>query len=153
MTSKRTNRRQAQNAQSGSAKPIARKGLPGAESTSERLCWRFTHVDHDGRWGFDRIEPATLCRVLRKLGEFESMTVREVFLAGGYPGKEYDVSALPLAESRDRLGDLQLSDMTKINVLRIGGAERLYGFLHDNVFHVVWWDPGHEIWPSTLRHT
>ena len=30
---------------------------------------------------------------------------------------------------------------------------QLYGFLVDNVFHMLWWDPEHEIWPSRKKHT
>jgi hypothetical protein len=70
--------------------------LPESETSDERLCWRFTHVDHEGPWGFDR---------------------------------------------------------TKIWCLRLQGAPRLYGFLVGHVFHIVWWDPDHEIWPSRLRNT
>ncbi len=33
------------------------------------------------------------------------------------------------------------------------GERWLYGFLHDNVFHVIWWDPHHEIFPSKLKKT
>jgi hypothetical protein len=37
--------------------------------------------------------------------------------------------------------------------LRLGGEPRLYGFVDENIFHVVFWDPDHEIWPSVLKHT
>ncbi|HMH92267.1 MAG TPA: hypothetical protein VK586_14425 [Streptosporangiaceae bacterium] len=43
--------------------------------------------------------------------------------------------------------------MTKISVIRFAGEPRLYGFRDRNVFHVVWWDPRHEIWPSRKKHT
>ena len=56
-------------------------------------------------------------------------------------------------EALRRLETLGLSDMTSIARLQLTGQQRLYGFLVDAVFHVVWWDPNHEIWPSTLKHT
>ena len=35
------------------------------------------------------------------------------------------------------------------------GERRLYGFLHGAGpdFYALWWDPEHQIWPSTLRNT
>ncbi len=81
------------------------------------------------------------------------MKVGEAFPGGGYPGKEYDIEDIPTAEARKRLDAIGLADMTKISVFRLGGEERLYGFRCDNVFHVVWWDPEHVIWPSHLKHT
>jgi hypothetical protein len=79
------------------------------------------------------------------------MTVGEAFR--GRPGKDYAIEELPNPQARDRLEAIGLADQTRISRLRLGGTERLYGFLLGNVFHVVWWDPRHEIWPSELRHT
>ncbi len=84
---------------------------------------------------------------------FESMTVGEVFPGNGYPGKDYNVEEIPTREALDRLDALGLADMTQISVLRLGGQQRLFGFRDRNVFHIVWWDPRHQIWPSHKKHT
>lgn len=126
--------------------------LPGSDSSGDRLCWRFTHVDHDGRWGFEGMEPAVLCEVLRKLADCESMTVSE--LRGTRRlFKEYDLPGGLCKDALDRLTVMRRDDMTKIQRLEFTGLQRLYGFLEGNVFHVVWWDPKHEVYPSTLRNT
>jgi hypothetical protein len=52
-----------------------------------------------------------------------------------------------------RLDVIGLADMTKISVFRVTGEKRLYGFRCSNVFHVVWWDPQHVVWPSRKKHT
>jgi len=135
------------------AKQVHDLSLPGAANSEERLCWRFTHVDHDGPWGFSEIEPSVLPRILGHLANFESMTLNEVFHHGGYPGKDYDVADIPNSGALARLEAIGLADQTKISVLRLGGEPRLYGFLDENIFHVVFWDPEHEIWPSVLKHT
>ncbi|SEG82315.1 hypothetical protein SAMN04489712_1158 [Thermomonospora echinospora] len=127
--------------------------LPGAETSDHRICWRFTHVDHEGPWGFDKVEPETLRWLFDRLGQLETMTVNEIFNRGDYPGKDYDVETIPNVEALDRLEQIGLADMTKIWCLRLQGEPRLYGFLHGHVFHIVWWDPKHEIWPSRLKHT
>ncbi|MBQ1167023.1 hypothetical protein KBZ21_54410, partial [Streptomyces sp. A73] len=42
---------------------------------------------------------------------------------------------------------------TKIWKLRIGGAGRLWGFLVGHVFHIIWRDPDHQVWPSKKKNT
>lgn len=134
------------------AKEVPRRSvLPGAETSDDRICWRFCHVDHDGPWGFDKVDPLAMRDIMQWLSKMESMTVREIF--SGHPGKDYDVDALPNGDAVRRLDVLGLADMTKIWRLRATGKGRLYGFLHGNVFHVVWWDPEHEIWPTPLKYT
>jgi hypothetical protein len=90
---------------------------------------------------------------MERLSQLESMTISELFYQGDYPGKEYDVEKIPTAEAAVRLDSIGLGDMTRISVLRLQGEPRLYGFLEGHVFHVVWWDPEHKIWPPKLKHT
>ncbi|MEZ0073582.1 hypothetical protein [Planotetraspora sp. GP83] len=132
------------------AKPFvaSRSLLPRAETSDSRIAWRFCHVDHAGPWGFGDL---TFAQIMDKLQAFESMTCREIFDNGEEPGKHYDVANLPNRVAIDRLEELTLGDMTKISRLRLGGKIRLYGFLEGNVFHLVWWDPEHQVWPSTRR--
>lgn len=126
--------------------------LPGSNSSDDRLCWRFTHVDHDGRWGFDSMEPAVLCEVLRKLADCESMTVAELRNTRRL-FKEYDLPGGLCKEALDRLTAMRRDDMTKIQRLEFTGLQRLYGFLEGNIFHVVWWDPQHEVYLTKLKNT
>ncbi|MBQ1167191.1 hypothetical protein KBZ21_55250, partial [Streptomyces sp. A73] len=64
-----------------------------------------------------------------------------------------DVADLPNKQALSRLDDLGIPDMTKIWTLRIGGAGRLWGFLVGPVFHIIWWDPDHQVWPSKKKNT
>lgn len=126
--------------------------LPGAATSGDRLCWRFTHVDHDGPWGFNGMEPDVLCEVLRKLADCESMTVAELRNTWRL-FKEYDLPGGLSRGALDRLTAMRRDDMTKIQRLEFTGLQRLYGFLDGNVFHVVWWDPKHEVYLSKLKNT
>jgi len=130
-----------------------RTTLPGADDSNLRICWRFTHVDHDGPWGFDKISGQELVWIMNQLKSFESMTIRELFNRGDEPGKHYEIERIPNPRAASRLDALGLGDMTRISRLRLTGTRRLYGFLEGHIFHVVWWDPEHEIWPSKLRNT
>jgi hypothetical protein len=123
--------------------------LPSASGSESRICWRFTHLDDDGPWGLGGLSQAETVELLTAMTKFESQTINELFHTGEWPGKCHDVTTLPSKVARDRLVELGLSDQTKVWKLRIGGPGRLWGFLVGNVFHVVWWDPRHEVWPSS----
>lgn len=124
--------------------------LPASNNSTERVCWRFQHVDQEGPWG---ITDGAFAMLLPELAKFETMTMHELFRQGEWPGKCHDTAALPTRQARERLDTIGLADMTQIWKLRIGSRGRLWGFLEGNVFHVVWWDPEHEIWPTKLKHT
>jgi hypothetical protein len=142
--------------------PVARKGksvgavgqeLPGSGNSGDRICWRFQHVDNEGPWGVERLEPGDLVELLNRLVAVESQTIRELFNNGEEPGKHYEAHRLPNKQAQERLTALNLGDMTRVSRLRFGGKPRLYGFLIDNVFHVLWWDREHEVWPSQKKNT
>ncbi|MDX1890113.1 hypothetical protein [Mycolicibacterium sp. 050158] len=83
------------------------------------------------------------------------MSVAELFAPGSEEGKRYPAQELPNVDAISRLVELELDDQTEIARLRISGKRRLYGFLAEGGqdFYVLWWDPNHEIWPSTPRNT
>lgn len=117
------------------------------------MCWRFEHVDHEGPWGFSKLSGDDLCALLRKLRDFERMSVPALLHQSGGLAKSYDLEKLPNKQAKERLEHLRLADQTSISRLRINGPGRLYGFIDKNVFHVVFWDPEHLIWPSSKKHT
>jgi hypothetical protein len=134
--------------------PTPRIFRPSGDDGSLRV--RFNHVDVGGPWCLSRIESEHFVDLLGRLNSFETMTCAEVFFAPGRDeGKTYQVDDLPNPNAQNRLVDLEWDDQTEIARLQINGKRRLYGFLPDGGpdFYVLWWDPEHEIWPSTLRHT
>ena len=36
---------------------------------------------------------------------------------------------------------------------RVNGEQRIWGLKFGPEFHVLWWDPHHRVYPSTLRNT
>lgn len=148
---KRAARRPGASVVSGKRSGDPKAMLPGAGSSGERVCWRFEHVDHDGPWGFDKVQPDMLCEILRKLRDFESMTVEGLRRQVEH-FKSYNLAEPGLCKAaRERLAARGWDDLDSIQRLRFSGPQRLYGFLLGNVFHIVWWDPLHEVYPSK-RH-
>lgn len=126
--------------------------LPGAGNSHQRVCWRFTHADQQGRWGLQHLTIDMWNAVLGRLVHFETMTVQELRESSVYT--EYDLSNTGLLSAAlARLEEMGLGDMTRIGRFRVWKKPRLYGFMEGNVFHVLWWDPEHEIWPWEPRNT
>jgi hypothetical protein len=131
------------------ARPL---NIDAEEIKQRRLVWRFADHDDDGTYSLGAISPEQLMDLIKKLRSFESMTVGELFAAGSQHGKTYEVEEMP-KPAKDRLVDLGRDDETQVARLRCGGAPRLYGFLREHVFHVLWWDPNHQVWPSKKKRT
>ncbi|MGO2111641.1 MAG: hypothetical protein ACTH31_08515 [Pseudoclavibacter sp.] len=93
-----------------------------------------------------------MANLLEKMAAFESMRIGEIFANDSELGKKYAVDVIPKNAKR-RLEELERDDETEIARLRCGAKPRLYGFLREHVFHVLWWDPDHLVYPSKLRNT
>lgn len=121
----------------------------------QTLVFRFdcTDLGDDCPWSLANVSPDDQKDLLEHLRQYESRTVGE--LRGGrlsdftsYP----NFADCPNKKAVDRLAALY--DATdSIARFRLSGTKRLYGFLVDNEFHLLWWDPNHEVWPSRKRHT
>lgn len=122
------------------------------EINKRRPVWRFADIDLGGDWNPATITPAALVTLIDKLRSFESMTIGEIFTPGSEHGKRYDPAEMPSA-ARNRLTEINRDDETEIVRLRCGNKPRLYGFLREHVFHILWWDPEHQVWPTPKRNT
>lgn len=123
------------------------------DNTGDRcIVWRFGDVDHDGDWGFDTLPTKDVVDLLQKLGSFETMKLKNLFAGDSQHGKHYDPTELPPAAQK-RLAALKRDDETQISRVRLSGKKRLYGFMRENVFYALWWDPEHKVWPSKKSHT
>ena len=133
-------------------KKVPKSLKSSTDSGRKTIVWRFGWADEGGEWDPNNLPPHKLKHLLGKLRSFESMTVNEIFHSGREEGKCYEIAAMGSKVIR-RLSELQRDDEDLIYRLRITGPERLYGFLRDEVFHIVWWDPKHQVYPSTKRNT
>lgn len=114
--------------------------------------WRFADHDDEGTHTLGNLDGTGLIGLISKLRSFESMKINEIFAVGSEHGKSYPVEDLPTSVQK-RLTALGRDDETEVARLRCGGKPRLYGFLRENVFHVLWWDPEHQVYPSKKRNT
>lgn len=129
------------------------RALPQPQADGQQhLAWRFGMADMEGEWGWQDLDAATVQEIIAKLRHFESMTLNEVFHRGDDPGKWYPLAQLP-GPAKTRLQHLKFDDADAIHRLRVSGSQRIYGFLINGVFHLVWWDPDHTVYPAPKKHT
>lgn len=138
-------------------RPNARKAVPGRASAppsaSGRVRFRFDMVDVGGPFCLTGITPGDHSELLKFLRDLETMTMNELFSgqAGKTKAKDYKSAELPNRTAAARIVELQWDDFEQISVLRLTGEKRLYGFRNGSEFSIVWWDPTHQIWPSTKK--
>ncbi len=65
-------------------------------------------------------------------------------------GKKYNHSiniGTITSAARQRLDAIGLG-LDEVVSLRLSGAERVFGYLDNGVFVLLWWDPDHQVCPS-----
>ena len=133
-------------------KNVASLDLDSSDVLKRRPVWRFADLDDEGPWALSACSQSDLPDIFAKLKSFETMTIGQIFQPGSDHGKAYPVETLP-KHALDRLTELARDDETEVVRLRFGAKKRFYGVLREHVFHVLWWDPEHEVVPSTKRNT
>lgn len=107
-------------------------------------CWRLSAIDVDGPFGWRRLSSAEGERIWRRLAAYERLTWDEIL---GHHNHRNSVGGFSRA-ARDRLRELNLDDYEELVSLRVTGRNRIYGFLDENAYHILWWDPDHQVYPS-----
>lgn len=103
----------------------------------------------DGPFGWDRLEKKVLNNILQKLKNFESMTWGEI-----EGRRHHSISKDTLSRTaQKRLEEIHMDDVDEVFSLAMGGTERIFGVRERNIFKILWWDPDHQVCPSSKKHT
>ncbi|MXZ48867.1 MAG: hypothetical protein F4Z13_06455 [Candidatus Dadabacteria bacterium] len=115
-----------------------------------KIRWSFSILDMGGPFGWSKCSVSVLNDVLKpRLSNFETMTWAEIESHRHHSIPTGDLST----QAQKRLSDKKLSDVDEVFSLAIGSKERIIGIRDRDVFKLLWWDPKHEVCPSTKRHT
>ncbi|CAH0216736.1 hypothetical protein SRABI83_02278 [Arthrobacter sp. Bi83] len=114
-------------------------------NTEGHLRFRFADVDHGGKWPLTKIAKADHIQLLKKLKHYERMTVHDAKRTGALA--DYDMAKCPNKDATKRLAE-QFNGRDDLARLKVTEVQRLLGFRVGNEFSIVWWDPGHAVWPS-----
>jgi hypothetical protein len=126
-----------------------RLAIDAENSSKGSPIWRFGILDFDGEWHWN-LDAATLRNVRDKLVGFESMTWAEI------EGKRHHyLSAGSVSKTAlDRLEEIRQDDAADLLFsLACSGPERLIGIRAGREFRLLWWDPEHEVCPSSKKNT
>ncbi len=103
-------------------------------------------------YGWHELDAAKLNFIRQKLANFETMTWGEILINA--KKHHHTVATADLcAQARKRLTELKLDDVDGLVSLKLSGTNRIWGMFSAGVLTLLWWDPDHEICPSTLKHT
>ena len=147
---RRSNRRrkkepgQSQSPQARSKNPSSRP-----ENISEkRFLWRTSKVDLDGRWGWGQVDARLLLKeIIPKLQDYESMKWGEIEGRNSHFVKVEQCCK----DAQQRLQEIEKDDFSELFSLRMNGKKRIFGIRQSAELQILWWDPEHEICPSTKK--
>lgn len=118
----------------------------------ERSCitWRIGRLQYKEESLYSwRMSADKLIEVVQKLGGWEGSSLDEIL---GRNSHEVKVEQLA-KEAQKEMVRLKIDDVESLLSLRLRGKERIWGIRRGQVVELLWWDPEHEVCPSTLRHT
>lgn len=133
--------------------PAAGKEPRIAVSTdgSSHPVWRLNHMDWDGPWCPSGCKDAGVRGIMEKLANLESMSWTEI--QSGTGSHLVGVDGI-IKQARERIFALNKQQWAdNLFSIRLSNKERLWGFLRLGIFHVFWWDPEHQVYPSKKKNT
>ena len=135
-------------------KDVRSRAVPS--SNHEAPVFLFTTMDCDGPWGLRRLMGADLCSaIFPKLRNFETMTWANIIQqsGGGSSGtNSHPVKVASLAsDAKKRLAEISQDDVEELFSLRLDGRKRIWGKREGRTLKILWYDPKHEVCPSTTR--
>lgn len=111
--------------------------------------WSFSKCDLDyQKWSLKQSD--IFNEIIPKLISFEQRRWKEII-----SDKKHNhwIECISLSkEAQDRLNELRLY-YDSLFSLRLSGKIRLFGYIENGVFYIIWYDPEHEICPSQKKHT
>lgn len=120
--------------------------------------WIFTNIDKAGKFAFDLKRTDFLYQeVLDKMINYSNMTWADIKKQTHDDGKSkhHIIEYHKLSkDAQDRIKAKKLEqDSDAIFSFALQNRLRIVGIKRGKEFHVLWYDPGHEVCPSTKKHT
>lgn len=133
--------------------PKAIAALVAKDGGQSRPVFSFSLVDHayEGRWGWRLLDDSTASALLNFICEMAKLSWQEVRSQGASGHLRHhsqDVESL-CSEAQKRIEALQYDDIQEpMFRFRVNGTSRLWGWEVAGIFHAVWWDPNHKVYPT-----
>jgi len=120
------------------------------ERDTNRLLWSFSKFDtYD--WTTKGSKTCSFCHVGDHMRDYESRGWTAIY---ANPKRDHPIALGDLCkDAQERVRELSLDDYEELFSFHFAGRERLWGIEIHHVFHVLWWDPDHQICPSEKKNT
>jgi hypothetical protein len=120
---------------------------------SSHPIWSFAFLDLCGVAGWIHLKQENLDELLARFQQWERMTWSQILSEGGKK-KNHKIDVFRCsAEAQERLKFLGMEDREELMSLAVNSKARVIGILDRAIFHILWWDPGHQVVPSHQKHT
>ncbi len=139
-------------------KNYVKESKPVISTDGEKIIWMFDKIDRSGNYAFDvnRVD-FDHKEVLGKMVDYSSMTWGEVKRQTHDDGKSKNHFLAPGSLSKEAVERLKAKDLEEFSdyifSFALQNKIRIVGIRNGEKFHVLWYDPDHEICPSKKRHT
>ena len=113
--------------------------------------WRFSECDISGEWAWTNLyaDAGTFSEVMHKLRDFEGLDMSALVRGGSH---HVPIDSLS-PKAKKRLRQIGKDDVDELMSFRIGGKPRVWCIPSGMVMKILWWDPNHEVVPSTKKRT
>ncbi|WP_017306277.1 hypothetical protein [Spirulina subsalsa] len=138
------------------AEKIPKRAIDPNIYAQHKACWAFSSMDCGDNFGWDKATYDDLKEIRDVLWNLETMTWNEIFLDAKKQHHSCDVdfkAKKPSSIACKRLKEINMDDQDKLWSIRLSSKKRLWGILDRGVFYILWWDPNHQVYPSTLKRT
>ena len=119
--------------------------------------WAFQRCDFDhSKWGM-ACNTHSLTDFFKYLSALECQTWSEILTATsgrkGSTRNHYIELPKLVKKAQARAIELNLDEFDELCSIATAGRSRIWGYIKEGIFYIVWFDPEHEICPSMKRHT
>lgn len=114
-----------------------------------KASWRIKKIQMVEPYSFHRLTTDELNRLRERLANFETMTWNDIFITAKKHNHSIPVHKLRCEHAKRWMRN-NMPDQLELWTLKVTGPERIWGIFSEGAYQIVFWDPEHRIYPTTL---
>jgi len=117
-----------------------------------RACWRIERMQFVDPYGWHQLDASELMEIRRKLIQFEQKTWNEIFVKENKYNHSVAVKDFDCSQAKQWMAH-NLPREDELWTLYLGSTERIWGIRRAGAFHIIFYDPSHQVKLSLKKHT
>lgn len=110
--------------------------------------WRLSNLRLPKPFGWGDIDRDDMVQVIQRLQNLESMTWGAILIDGKKQNHHCNTSDI-CKDAQTCLDEDWQGGADEVVTLRVTGVKRVWGIIERGVCFLLWWDPEHQVFPST----